>query len=47
MGWVKSQPTPSGQGEPQSVRDAYDRHLEQMREANRKIEEAMAEIEIA
>ncbi len=46
MGWARSQPPPSGQGEPQSVRDAYDRHLEQMREASRQIEEAMAGLEI-
>jgi hypothetical protein len=44
--WSIHQPEPRNVGEPQSVRDAYDRILQGVREANAQIEEAMSEIEI-
>lgn len=46
MSWFIQQPEPSNVGEPQSVRDAWDRHLQKEADANAQIEEALSEIEI-
>lgn len=46
MPWLTQQPAPSNGGEPKSVRDAYDKTLAQTKEANKKVEAAMVEIDI-
>jgi hypothetical protein len=46
MPWFTRQPEPSNVGEPQSVRDAWDKHLQAQTEADTAIREALSEIEI-
>jgi regulator of protease activity HflC (stomatin/prohibitin superfamily) len=46
MPWFTKQPEPSNVGEPQSVRDAWDKQLKAQADANAQIEEALSEIEI-
>lgn len=46
MPWFSRQPEPSNAGEPQSVRDAWDKQLKAQAEAEAAIKEALAEIEI-
>lgn len=35
MAWITRQPEPRNTGEPQSVRDAYDKHLAEQAEWNK------------
>ena len=44
--WSIFQPEPSNVGEPQSVRDAWDKQLQAQAEADAAIREALSEIEI-
>ena len=46
MPWSTQQPEPSNVGEPQSVRDAWDKQLQAQADAHAQIEEALSEIEI-
>jgi hypothetical protein len=41
------QPQPCNRGEPQSVRDAWDKQLQAQAEADAAIREALSEIEIS
>lgn len=38
MAWYHSQPEPGSRGEPQAVRDAWDKHLQAQREAGQEPE---------
>lgn len=38
MAWFNSQPEPGNRGEPQAVRDAWDKHLQAQREAEQEPE---------
>jgi hypothetical protein len=46
MPWSIRQPEPSNLGEPQSVRDAYDKRLQAQAEADALIKELATELEI-
>jgi hypothetical protein len=46
MPWFTQQSEPSNVGEPQAVRDAWDKQLQAQAAANAQIEEALSEIEI-
>ena len=45
MPWFTQQPEPSNTGEPQSVRDAYDKQLQTQAQADAELRAALAEIE--
>jgi hypothetical protein len=45
MPWFTSQPEPSNVGEPQSVRDAWDKQLQAQAQADAELKAALAEIE--
>jgi hypothetical protein len=46
MPWFTQHPGPSNVGEPQSVRDAWDKQLKAQAEADAAIREALVEIEV-
>ena len=46
MPWFTQHPEPSNVGEPQSVRDAWDKHLQAQADADALIKEALTEFEI-
>jgi hypothetical protein len=46
MPWFTSQPEPANTGEPQSVRDAWDRQLQAQAQADAELKTALAEIEL-
>jgi hypothetical protein len=47
MPWFTQHPEPSNTGEPQTVRDAWDKTLRQQAEAGAELKAALDEIEIS
>ena len=47
MPWFTQHPEPSNVGEPQSVRDAWDKTLQAQTEADAELKAALDEIEIS
>ena len=43
--WTSYEPEPSNAGEPQSVRDAWDKQLQAQAQADAELQAALAEIE--
>jgi hypothetical protein len=46
MPWFTQQPEPSNTGEPQSVRDAWDKQLQSQAQAEAELQAVLAEIEL-